>query len=404
MLRKLLIQKLRPLQLVIASSGTLLGFLMLIVATQVYFLFNEILNQQKDVLGNQYMVIQKKISLLNTFSISNSSFSNEEIKEINQLTGIKNTAGFRSNLFQANAFIEKGANNLIPQLYTDLFFESVPNDFIDISNRNWNWPGNDSAVPLILPKDYLNLYNFGFAPGQNLPQISESTIEMLRFKIRIRGKGKEKVFYSFIAGFSNRINSILVPENFLKYANTEFGEKESAPPSRLIIATNDPSQAQLLDYFKQKGIETNEDALKSGKLNALLNVMVSILMIVGSVIILLAVMNIIQYAQLLITQSDYEIRTLILLGYNYKSLLLYYGKMISFLMILLGSIGFVVLHLLNQKIISFLSEKGYETESGIYSGVFACGIIILTAVCLASFLLLRKQIQKIAIENSGKKN
>ena len=190
MLRKLLIQKLKPLQLGIASVGTLFGFLMLIISLQMYFLFKEMLKNQKDILGNQYLVIQKKISLLNTLSISNSAFSNEEITEINKLNGVQHTASFRSNAFQANAFIEKGSNELIPQLYTDLFFESIPDDFIDIKNDNWNWPGRDSSLPLILPKDYLNLYNFGFAPGQNLPQISEKTIQMLRFNVRIRGNGK----------------------------------------------------------------------------------------------------------------------------------------------------------------------------------------------------------------------
>ena len=78
---------------------------------------------------------------------------------------------------------------------TDMFFESVPDDFVDIK-----WPasatshdaGQMSEVPIILPRTYLALYNFGFAQTKNLPKLSEGVVSMIPMDIRLRGEaGKE---------------------------------------------------------------------------------------------------------------------------------------------------------------------------------------------------------------------
>ena len=132
--------------------------------------------------------------------------------------------------------------------------------------------------------------------------------------------------------------------------------------------------------------------------------MVSILTLIGGIIIILAVMNIIQYAQLLITQSDYEIRTLILIGYHPSSILFHYGKLISYLIFSIGVTGIGILYFLNKKFIDFFSSKGYELNREIHLLVYLSGIGILFFVCLVSLFIIGKQIQKISLESSGKKN
>lgn len=393
---KLLFRKLRPLQLIIAVTGTLIGLSMLLSATQLYGLFSSLLKTEKDIIGNQYLVIQKKISLMNTFSKSNASFSNSEIERLTNISGVKEVAALKSNLFRANAFIDKGENNLIPQLQTELFFESVPDRVLDINTDEWQWPKSDSVIPLIIPKDYLNLYNFGFAPGQDLPQISESTIGLFEFKIRIIGNNKTRVYKAFIAGFSSRINSILVPDNFLSYVNKQFAEKKQENPTRLIIVSNDPSNEKLQHYFQENGIETNEELLKSSRLNSMLTIMITIVSIIGFVIIFLAVMNIIQYAQLLIVQSEYEIKTLILIGYSYKSISFYYFKLIISLMLIILSLSYFILYQINNGICKFIIEKGYEADEAIYSSVHLCATVLFFSISCLSSGIVRLQIRKIA--------
>ena len=75
---------------------------------------------------------------------------------------------------------------------------------------------------LSLPRNYLNLYNFGFAQSRSLPQLSEGVMGMVNLDIRITGVGRTENFKGKIVGFSNRLNTILVPETFMTWANNEF--------------------------------------------------------------------------------------------------------------------------------------------------------------------------------------
>ncbi|MFN6037054.1 MAG: hypothetical protein ACK452_01200, partial [Bacteroidota bacterium] len=51
---KLLFRKLRPFQLIIAISGTLIGLSMLLSATQLYELFSSLLKAEKDIIGEHF--------------------------------------------------------------------------------------------------------------------------------------------------------------------------------------------------------------------------------------------------------------------------------------------------------------------------------------------------------------
>ena len=46
---------------------------------------------------------------------------------------------------------------------TDMFFESVPDGFVDVNLDKWVFNENEPVIPIIIPRNYLNLYNFGFA-------------------------------------------------------------------------------------------------------------------------------------------------------------------------------------------------------------------------------------------------
>lgn len=62
---------------------------------------------------------------------------------------------------------------------TYLFFESVPDRFLDVRSDEWGFEEGSEFVPIILPRNYLNLYNFGFASTRGLPQVSEDLVRVL---------------------------------------------------------------------------------------------------------------------------------------------------------------------------------------------------------------------------------
>ncbi len=376
MIRKLILGNQSYSQLGIVLFGSLFGLLLTVASIQLYIDFKSIFDNKKELISSQFLVVNKPVSLANTITGNKAVFTPEEMDEFRTLKSIEKVGFFKANRFRA----QTGIALQDQEMMTDMFFESVPDEFLDIKISNWKWrPGE--AVPVILPTDYLNLYNFGFAPSQGLPQISKGMAKMAPMKVIISGREQSETLTGYIAGFTDRINSILVPESFIDYANEHFGKSEDAGISRLVVLCKDPGDSELMDFLEQKGYETNLELLKSGKMSALLKMALSIVLLVGFVIVLLAVLGFIQYAQLLMSNSRYEIKNLLHLGYSPSFLFTQYMKFYALLM------GIVLLLCLAFswwiKIVStrFMIEKGFEVKAGL-SSVALVSAIFLVAVFL----------------------
>jgi hypothetical protein len=100
-----------------------------------------------------------------------------------------------------------------------MFFESVPDKILDGAGDDWQWNEKEKFIPVVIPRDYLALYNFGFAGSRGLPQISENIVKTVKFKVSVRGKGKNEIFTGRIVGFSDYLNTILVPQQFMDCEN-----------------------------------------------------------------------------------------------------------------------------------------------------------------------------------------
>jgi hypothetical protein len=381
MINKLILSKQNWLQLSLALFGTFFGLSMLLISVQFYQDFNGVLhNDEGDLLGDQYIVINKGVSVMNTITGHANTFSPQEIDEIAHQPQVMKVAPFTAGTFSASASLGKDNGNF-PMLYTDLFFEAVPNDFIDTKGTDWNWTGG-KELPVIVPADYINLYNFGFAPSQQLPQVSKNTIKLIGFKVEIKGKGQSEEYKGRIVAFSNRINTFLVPIAFMNYANNKLGHG-SAPPLRLILACKDASSPELIDFLKQKGYETNDEQLKNGKLNSLLKAILAVVTLIGFVIILLSMLSTIQYSQLLVAKSDYEIKTLIRIGYYFMDIAQRYIVFYTLLYLVVSLISFGALWFAQNRLSAFLQTKGFEIDTGV-----SLPVVGLSAALVLSFILI----------------
>ena len=110
-------------------------------------------------------------------------------------------------------------------LSTDMFFESVPDEFVDIKLDKWHFDEETHTIPIIIPRNYLNLYNFGFAQSRSLPKLSEGLMGLIQMDIMMRGNGRVEQYKGNIVGFSNRLNTILVPQSFMNWANKNFAPR-----------------------------------------------------------------------------------------------------------------------------------------------------------------------------------
>ena len=121
------------------------------------------------------------------------------------------------------------------RISTDMFFESVPDAFVDVSLDKWHFDEGTQTIPIIIPRNYLNLYNFGFAQSRNLPKLSEGVMGLIQMDINMRGNGHVEQYKGNIVGFSNRLNTILVPQSFMEWANQNFAPRTGSatlPPHR----------------------------------------------------------------------------------------------------------------------------------------------------------------------------
>lgn len=174
----------------------------------------------------------------------------------------------------------------------------------------------DKISPIIISKDYLALYNFGFAGSAGLPQLSESIMEGIPLRLRLTSAdgSRSEEFEGSIVGFSNRLNTILVPDEFMKWSNDRFGSGTLNPPSRLIIDTNSPGDIAIAKYLNEHNMETAGD--KSGSQAAfLVKIVTGIVVAIGTVITVLSLFILMLSISLLMEKNRDKLHTLLMLGY-----------------------------------------------------------------------------------------
>jgi len=191
-LLKLLWGKNNKTSVILSSAGLFIGFFVVLIAVNIFLMVNNTIKSDETLFSNDYIVVNKKVSILNTIKFANSDFSETELEELRNQPFVKDLALFTSNTFKIGAFTE--ATRDIPGFYTELFFQSVPDKYLKISDKRWRWNPETGEIPIIFPGDYLRLYNFGFAKSQGLPQISAETIGKVSFKVKVKGRGETEIF------------------------------------------------------------------------------------------------------------------------------------------------------------------------------------------------------------------
>jgi hypothetical protein len=379
-----------------AFLGTLAGFVLLLAGIQFYMDIKSVLSENSDLLDPEYIVINKKVDIGQTLGLSRVGFTQEEIEEIKAQPFADQVAAFISNQFPVSGYTE---NERFPDFYTDLFFEAIPDEFIDVKSEDWQWDPEKGSIPVIIPQDYLNLYNFGFAPSQGLPQIPKGVISMIEFKLRLQGQGRGNYddYQGRIVGFSNRVNSILVPLDFLEWANQKYGYFKKSDPSQVILVSKDPTDPNIIRFLDDKGYDTIREKLKSSRMNIILKFVISFLVIVAAIIIGLAFLVFLLSLQLMISRSSEKIKRLSKLGFHYREISRPYILLLILLMA--GITGFSLL--LTSLLATQLHQKA-ETWSlnispslhGIIYGT-ALGLILLISISnVAAILISTKKLCK----------
>lgn len=292
----------------------LLAVILLLLAVQIQVNFNKLLSREntRDSIAN-FLVINRELTDAN---IGNSRLPDSLIIDLQKQPFTEAIGTLEASRFKAS--IE--SNSSAFPFYTDISFESTPTDFIDVHTADWHWEEGNSIVPVIVPTQFLDIYNFQFSISQNLPQLTPAIVKMIVFKITIYGQNNKAEFNGRVVGFSDRISSMLVPGSFMQWANQKFATTALTNPSRLIIKTKDPSDPRLVSYLSKKGLKTDSEKTRFSKFRRIIDIAVWILGASGLIMLIFAVLIITLFIQLTVTSCKPEIILLITLGCSPKLL------------------------------------------------------------------------------------
>lgn len=395
MIRQLLLSRQKPAQLLASSLGAFLGVFFLLFTLQAYLDFSQLLSHKKELIHAEYLIINKRISMLSSLG-GIRTFSSSEQKELAELDGVVRIAPFRSNQFPVSGSIMAGMQGANRGLAAELFFESVPNGMIDGELEQFNWTPGDQEIPILIPSNYLKLYNFGFAPSQGMPQVSPQTLSQVGFQLRFDSLGIPIYKKARIVSYTERIPTILVPDAFLAYANEAYVATNKSPDaSRLIVEVKDPSNTTLLQYMDEHGYETNEEQLKNARLSNALKMIGGILGFISILILLLSFLGFFQYAELSLNRNAYEIKTLLDLGIKPAQL---YQPYFRVLVIMMGSISLLAILLvwLTQSwLYQTANDYGLMLNEGLQSAVVLVALLIFALFTLVQAFGIRRGIRNL---------
>ena len=291
--------------------GLGIGVLLLLVAMQMFLNIQLLLNDNNPRKnGDDFISISKTIT--NDNMGSDNTFTGEDLKKLKQQPQIEGLSPLISNKFRVRAT----AGDMIP-FSTDLFLESIDNDFIDSLPPSFTWQPGQLVVPVIFSSDFLEMYNV-FAPAQGLPQLSPKTISSVNIILECSGPGGVQNFKGNIVALTDRINSVLVPKSFIKWGNQQLSRDTTTSPSRIYIKTKDANNPKLISYLDHQGYHLNKDKIKFSRIKSILQNIVSVLGVVGVLVIVLALMLFSFYLQLTIAKSRDNLALLLTLGYSPK--------------------------------------------------------------------------------------
>lgn len=313
---KLLRQHVSVPQFVGFFFANLLGMFIVLFGYQFYRDVLPVFTQNDSFMKADYVIVSKKIGMATTMSGRSNTFSNSEIDDLTSQPFVQSAGRFTSTGYKVDATMGVNGVNI---LNSELFFESVPDRFVDVSSADWHYREGDTTVPIILPRSYLTMYNFGFAQSHSLPKLSDGLVSMIDFNIFINGNGLHDRFKGRVIGFSNRISSILVPEAFMKWSNSRYAPDASDEPTRLIMDVNNPADGQFSKYLDSKGYEAENNDANAEKMTSFLRLMVFIVVVVGLTISALSFYILMLSIYLLVQKNSYKLENLLLIGYSPSS-------------------------------------------------------------------------------------
>ena len=389
---KLLRQHISVPQLAGFSFANLFGMFIVLLGYQAYKDILPIFSGDNSILGNNYMVMSKRITTGSTLSGTANTFSQAEITDISEQRFAEKVGKFTATEYKVNA--RMGVNG-VSILSSELFFESIPDNFVDVPLDSWQWKPGDTTIPIVLPRSYLTMYNFGFAQSHSMPKISDGLVGLIDLTLYIQANGANDVYKGRVIGFSNRLNSVLVPQAFMDWSNGHYAPGKQSQPSRLIMEVANMGDDRIIKYVDEMNYEVEDDKLNAEKSTYLLRMTVSAVMLVGLVISILSFYILMLSVYLLVQKNAEKLENLLLIGYTPARVALPYQLLTIGLNLAVLIIALVLLAVARNYYIGMITMLFPEVSEGSMMPAILLGVALLAFVSVINIAVICRKVTNI---------
>lgn len=386
---KLLRQHISVPQFVGFFFANLFGVMIILFGFQFYNDVVPVFTSGDSFMKTNYLIINKSIGTASTISGRSNTFSNSDISELEDQKFVSGVGKFTSAAYKVDASMGVQGVNI---LNSELFIESVPDKFVDVPLDKWKYDEGSNTVPIILPRSYITMYNFGFAQSHSLPKISEGLVGMIDFTLLVHGNGREGQFKGRVIGFSPRLNSILVPQSFMDWSNREYSSNSDNAPTRLIVEVDNPTDSKVTGFMESHGYDTADNNMDAEKITYFLKLLVTIVIAVGLVISVLSIYILMLSIYLLVQKNSAKLENLLLIGYSPASVALPYQTLTLSLNFMVLVIALVALFFVRGYYLDVITTLFLEVTEGSMWGAVFVGLALFLVVSLLNIVVVRRKV------------
>lgn len=386
---KLLRKHISIFELGVFFVANLIGMVVILAGIQLYIDLKPIVSGENALIGNDYVVISKPVKRLNSKAV----FSPEEIQELKEQPFVLRLGEFTPAQYKIMGSIDINGMGMS----TYMFFEAIPDAFMDVKSKEWKFKQSKHKVPIVIPRNYLNLYNFGFSQtSEQLPQITESMMKDLGLELTLSGDNHSQKFVGKVVGFTDRLNTILVPYDFITWSNKRFAKNETPQVSRLILEVMNPSDPELLSYFKNHGYVAETKPAESSKALFLLRISVGVIIFIGLIFSVLSLIILCLSIYLLLQKNIDKLENLKLLGYTTSAVARPYNTIAITLSVTIMMVSLWLISQLRNLYIDYLVETtGREVDATMALTIVA-GLALMFGIILFNISIIRRKIVQIS--------
>lgn len=368
------------------------GLSIILLGIQFYHDVLPVFTAKDSFMKADFMIMSKTIGAGSVLSGQSGQFSADEISEVEQQPFVSQVGAFTLAPYHVNADMGISGHRI---LSSEIFIESIPDDFLDIPEGEWRYEEGSREVPVILPRSYVNMYNFGYAQTHSMPKVSDGLLGMIDLALQLRGNGADEVFRGRVVSLSNRMSSILVPQSFMEWSMRRFAPEAASAPTRLVVELRNPADNRIAPFMEEMGYEMGADEESMQKTAHFLRLLVLLVVTIGVIVTVLSCYVLFLSIFLLIQKNEVKLQNLMLIGYSPSRVsrpYIYLALMLNGISLLLAM---VVVVIARGYYMGEMQQLFPAIEDGSLWPMLIAGALIFILVSIVNSTLIYKKMRRI---------